>query len=228
MRCLQRCDEPKPASCPSLTTPTPTATANGHQITLSWTTGGGSATRYLVFRNETSCNAGSTQVATVNAPTLTYTDTAVAQGLTYYYRIQSAAASDSCVSPMSNCTTRRRPTASSTRTSMCATGRTTPAAMTTGKNPPRTTPPIGPGPATCGTAVSTTPALPTRATGIPPTTCLRALACWAGRSSGLRPRSPQRFRTVRPGYGAVPGIGIRRGQQLLAGGPPHDSEFRNE
>ena len=99
-------------SCPSLTTPTPTATANGHQITLSWTTGGGSATRYLVFRNETSCNAGFTQVATVNAPTLTYTDTAVAQGLTYYYRIQSAGGERFLRQPHEQLHHRRRPTAS--------------------------------------------------------------------------------------------------------------------
>jgi hypothetical protein len=92
-------------SCPSLTTPTLTATASSSQVTLNWTTGGVNATRYLVFRNETSCNAGFTKIATVIAPTLTYTDTAVVHGVTYYYRVQAATANDSCVSAMSNCAT---------------------------------------------------------------------------------------------------------------------------
>ncbi len=61
-------------SCPSLTTPTLTGTANYTQVTLNWTSGGVNATRYFVFRNETSCNAGFTRIATVTAPTLTYTD----------------------------------------------------------------------------------------------------------------------------------------------------------
>jgi hypothetical protein len=92
-------------SCPALTTPTLTATANSNQVNLSWTTGGASATRYFLFRNETDCGAGFTKIATVSAPTLTYTDTTVVHGLTYYYRVQAATANDSCVSPMSNCST---------------------------------------------------------------------------------------------------------------------------
>jgi hypothetical protein len=92
-------------SCPALTTPALTGTANSHQVDLSWTTGGANATRYFVFRNETDCNAGFTKIATVNAPTTVYTDTAVVHGLTYYYRIQAATAVDSCVSEMSNCAT---------------------------------------------------------------------------------------------------------------------------
>jgi hypothetical protein len=92
-------------SCPALTTPTLTASADSHQVNLTWTTGGASATRYFVFRNETGCNSGFTRIATVNAPTLTYTDTGVVHGLTYYYRLQAATANDSCVSPMSGCST---------------------------------------------------------------------------------------------------------------------------
>ncbi|HXB55393.1 MAG TPA: hypothetical protein VN461_11455 [Vicinamibacteria bacterium] len=92
-------------SCPSLTTPTLTAAANNQQVTLNWTTGGLNATRYFVFRNETSCSAGFTRIATVTAPTLTYTDNGVVHGATYYYRIQAATANDSCVSPMSGCAT---------------------------------------------------------------------------------------------------------------------------
>jgi hypothetical protein len=92
-------------TCPALTTPVLSATATSNQIVLTWTTGGANATRYFVFRNETGCSAGYTRIATVNAPTLTYTDTSVAHGLTYYYRIQAATANDSCVSAMSNCAT---------------------------------------------------------------------------------------------------------------------------
>jgi hypothetical protein len=93
------------SSCPALTTPAVTATATGSQVDLSWTSGGASATRYFVFRNETACNAGYTRIATVLAPTTTYSDTTVVHGLTYYYRIQAATAVDSCVSALSNCAT---------------------------------------------------------------------------------------------------------------------------
>ena len=55
-----------------------------------WTTGGANATRYFVFRNETGCSAGFTRIATVTAPTLTYTDTACYNGVTYYYRSKAA------------------------------------------------------------------------------------------------------------------------------------------
>jgi hypothetical protein len=92
-------------SCPSLTTPSLSSSATGSQINLTWTTGGASATRYFVFRNETGCNAGFTKIATVLPPTLMYTDTSVVHGLTYYYRVQAATAVDSCVSAMSNCAT---------------------------------------------------------------------------------------------------------------------------
>ena len=90
-------------SCPSQSTPTLDGTAGNAQNVLSWTTGGGSTTRYLVFRNETDCSAGFTRIATVSAPTLSYTDTLCSNGVTYYYRIQAATGNDSCVSPMSNC-----------------------------------------------------------------------------------------------------------------------------
>jgi len=93
------------SSCPALTTPVLTATATSGQVDLSWTTGGASATRYFVFRNETSCGSGYTLITTVPASTLAYTDTTVVHGLTYYYRIQAATAFDSCVSAMSNCAT---------------------------------------------------------------------------------------------------------------------------
>lgn len=92
-------------SCPALTTPTVSGVAGSNQVTVNWTSGGANATRYFVYRNETSCTAGFTKIATVTAPTLTYADTNCVNGITYYYRVQAATANDSCVSPMSNCAT---------------------------------------------------------------------------------------------------------------------------
>jgi hypothetical protein len=92
-------------SCPSLTTPTLSATGNNFQTSLNWTSAGVNATRYFVLRNETSCTAGFTRIATVAAPTLDDTDNGVVHGATYFYRTQAATANDSCVSTMSNCAT---------------------------------------------------------------------------------------------------------------------------
>ena len=61
------------------------------------------ATRYWIYRNEGSCTAGFTRIAVVSAPTTTYTDTEVANGTTYNYRLMSATASDSCTSGVGAC-----------------------------------------------------------------------------------------------------------------------------
>ncbi|MEW6758931.1 MAG: proprotein convertase P-domain-containing protein, partial [Acidobacteriota bacterium] len=92
-------------SCPTLTVPTAAVTSGSDSALLTWTSGGAGATRYFVYRNEMNCDAGFTKVATVNAPALAYTDTTVVNGITYYYRVQAAAANDSCVSAMSPCAT---------------------------------------------------------------------------------------------------------------------------
>lgn len=90
-------------SCPTLTTPTLSGANGNNSNSLSWTTGGANATRYFVFRNETSCTTGFTRIATVTAPTLIYTDSACYNGVTYYYRVQAATAKDQCTSVLSNC-----------------------------------------------------------------------------------------------------------------------------
>jgi hypothetical protein len=90
-------------SCPTLTTPTLTGVAGSNQVTLNWTTGGASATRYFVYKNESGCDVAFNRIAIVTAPTLTYTDNACVNGVTYYYRVQAVTANDSCVSPSSNC-----------------------------------------------------------------------------------------------------------------------------
>jgi trimeric autotransporter adhesin len=92
-------------ACPSLTTSTLSGAAGNNQTVLNWTTGGASATRYFIYKNESGCDVAFTKIATVTAPTLTYTDTACSNGMTYYYRIQSATANDSCTSSSSNCVT---------------------------------------------------------------------------------------------------------------------------
>jgi hypothetical protein len=90
-------------SCPTLTTPVLSSTSGNNSVNLSWTSGGASATRYFVYKNESGCDVAFNRIAIVNAPTLTYTDTNCVNGVTYYYRIQAATDNDSCVSPSSNC-----------------------------------------------------------------------------------------------------------------------------
>jgi trimeric autotransporter adhesin len=92
-------------SCPALTTPVLSATAGSNSVALTWTTGGANATRYFVYKNESGCDVAFNRIAIVNAPTLSYTDNACANGVTYYYRLQAATANDSCVSATSNCVT---------------------------------------------------------------------------------------------------------------------------
>ena len=85
-------------------TPVLTATAGSGQVDLSWGTIAG-ATSYKIFRNEIACGAGYTPIAEVAAPMTTYTDTAVANAVSYYYRLQVVGASDTCLSQFSSCQT---------------------------------------------------------------------------------------------------------------------------
>lgn len=90
-------------TCPSLTTPTLTGISEDNDsVYLSWSSVS-NATRYFIFRNDTSCEAGFTQIATVSAPTTSYTDNTVMVGISSYYRVQAATANDACVSALSNC-----------------------------------------------------------------------------------------------------------------------------
>ena len=90
------------ASCPSLAVPAFTIGPGYNQVVLSWSPVT-NATRYWVYRNEGNCNEGFTRIAVVNAPATTYTDTEVANGITYNYRMLAATASDSCTSGVSGC-----------------------------------------------------------------------------------------------------------------------------
>ncbi len=88
-----------PTAAPSLT-----VTPGNFSATLNWNSVAG-ATRYWVFRSEghAGCSFGKALIATVNAPTLTYTDTQVANGRTYYYNVVAAGASSACYGRASNC-----------------------------------------------------------------------------------------------------------------------------
>ncbi len=90
-------------TCPALLAPTVTPTAGNSQVVLNWTAVT-NATKYRVFRNEESCGAGYSLIATVTAPTLTYTDNNLLNGRTYYYQVQPiAGASDQCDGQPSAC-----------------------------------------------------------------------------------------------------------------------------
>ncbi|HPR64254.1 MAG TPA: PKD domain-containing protein [Thermoanaerobaculia bacterium] len=90
--------------CPTIVTPTINGAAGNTQATITW----GSVTnaaKYYVFRNELGCDAGFTKVGTVTAPGTQYVDNTVANGVSYYYRVQAIGSSESCFSSMSNCVT---------------------------------------------------------------------------------------------------------------------------
>jgi hypothetical protein len=82
--------------------PNLTATAGNFSASLSWNSISG-ATRYWVFRSEghAGCNFGKALIAEVTG--LTYTDTQVANGRTYYYNVVAAGTSSACYGRASNC-----------------------------------------------------------------------------------------------------------------------------
>ena len=77
-------------------------TPGNFQNALSWT-GVTGATRYWVFRTEghAGCEFGKTRIAEVTGTT--YTDTAVANGRTYYYNVVAAGTSSACFGTASTC-----------------------------------------------------------------------------------------------------------------------------
>ncbi len=82
--------------------PAPTAVAGAGQVDLSWPPVPG-ATSYKIYRNEIGCGSGYTPIAEVLAPATTYPDITVANAVTYYYSVQAAGSSDTCVSAFSSC-----------------------------------------------------------------------------------------------------------------------------
>jgi hypothetical protein len=73
------------AGCTPPTTPTVTLTGGSNSASLSWASSGAGVV-YDVYRNETSCNAGFIKVGN-DVSSTSYTDNAVANGVTYFYQI---------------------------------------------------------------------------------------------------------------------------------------------
>jgi trimeric autotransporter adhesin len=98
--------DPGAATCFSACTPPPapalSAAVSGRSVQLSWT-GGGDGLVYDVFRSEAGCGAGAVKIA-AGLPGTSWTDTAVAFGLGYSYRVVARPAGNAaCSSPPSSC-----------------------------------------------------------------------------------------------------------------------------
>ncbi|PYQ30345.1 MAG: hypothetical protein DMF56_05895 [Acidobacteria bacterium] len=89
-------------NCVPPATPMLTATPGTGQVDLSWTAVPNAS--YKIYRNEIGCGSGYTPIKNVPPGTTTYSDTTVANGVTYYYSVQAVStASDTCVSAFSTC-----------------------------------------------------------------------------------------------------------------------------
>ena len=91
-------------SCPALGATTLTGTAGSASATLTWTAVP-NAVSYYILRNDAGCTAGSTIVATVAAPTTTYTDSGLVNGFSNFYRVQAVGSNSACEGILSNCKT---------------------------------------------------------------------------------------------------------------------------
>ena len=70
--------------------PTGVSAAPGNaQITISWSASTG-ATSYLLYRGTTSGGEGTTAIATITAPTVTYTNSSLTNGTKYYYDVKAS------------------------------------------------------------------------------------------------------------------------------------------
>src|SRR5262249_24952020 len=58
---------------------------------------------YRIVRNDAGCDAGSTIIATVAAPTTTYNDNGLANGCAEYYHVQAVGSNTNCDGVLSNC-----------------------------------------------------------------------------------------------------------------------------
>ncbi|HEX4824913.1 MAG TPA: proprotein convertase P-domain-containing protein, partial [Candidatus Polarisedimenticolaceae bacterium] len=87
-------------SCPALTAPVLSGTVGSASAALSWGSVPG-ATKYAVLRNDASCAAGSTIVASPVGTS--YTDGGLVNGFAEYYRVQARTANQACDGPVSNC-----------------------------------------------------------------------------------------------------------------------------
>ena len=101
------------------------ATAGSGSVSLTWTApasnGGSAVTSYNVYRGTSAGGEGSTAVGTVNGTTLSFTDTGLTNGTTYYYTLK--AVNSAGTSSASN-------EANATPTAVTATAPTAPQSLT--------------------------------------------------------------------------------------------------
>ncbi|MGA9751675.1 MAG: fibronectin type III domain-containing protein [Acidobacteriota bacterium] len=88
------------STCPTLGQSNLSATISDTSVALSWTPIANAAA-YEVYRNEGGASAGYAKLATINVPATTFTDTAVQNGITYYYRVLALGSSSACFGAMS-------------------------------------------------------------------------------------------------------------------------------
>jgi len=105
------------ATCASIGQPVLTATAGNNSVSLSWAAVT-NATKYMVLRNELSSSAGMGIVTTVT--TTSYTDTGLANGITYYYSLVAVGSSNACFGTLAAVKS-ATPTASTTTYSLSGT-----------------------------------------------------------------------------------------------------------
>ncbi len=90
-------------SCPAIGTPTVTTTPGSGTVQLNWGTVAGVNT-WRVLRNEESCGAGYAVIAAaLPAGTLTFTDTGLQTGRTYFYQVQAIGLNAACEGTPSAC-----------------------------------------------------------------------------------------------------------------------------
>ena len=87
-------------TCPAIGATVLTATAGAASAQLTWTPATGAAA-YNVLRNEASCAAGSTIIATLSGTA--FTDAGLGYGFTEYYTVQPVGANPACDGRLSNC-----------------------------------------------------------------------------------------------------------------------------
>jgi len=92
------------STCPAVGGTSLTATAGSSSAVLTWTPVTNAAS-YAILRNDVGCSSGSTTVATVAAPTATFTDTGLANGYPVNYRVQAIGGNSSCQGSVSSCQT---------------------------------------------------------------------------------------------------------------------------
>jgi hypothetical protein len=92
------------SSCPSLATPTLSASNGSNSVTLSWNAVP-NASKYLILRSDVDCNETMNVIDEAPAPSTSYVDADLPNEFTVAYRIQAQGANSACESRVSACAT---------------------------------------------------------------------------------------------------------------------------